>query len=428
MKYSEQAIVFPCAGEQLLGIVAQPEQAESTGVLIIVGGRSIVAAAIASSFCCRVRWQLPATRQCVSTTGGWATAPASCAISEAVESDIAAAVDAFMAASPELERIVLWGLCDAASASLLYLHAHKDERLGGLVLLNPWVRSEATLARAHIKHYCPAPAATGVLAQAVEWQPGYWARHWRFAREFEKCTANQLAGKPGTLLPGKMCCAMTESVLPTLLILSGNDYTAKEFVEATQIAPAWQQVLAQKRVSTCELADADHTFSSASGVWLSKKQRLAGCRSRCSTDAGVTGHASRISGFRSILLPPPSQGYLCCRMATSPQVVTIQRTYRVERPWQGRASTSAGAAMHWVKPIGGRSDGNALLAPAYHCVTMLDPALALGSDVQLYPLSADLVPIIPALDQLLERSGKPVKVLFTHFLVCPRLLRVETMV
>lgn len=62
-------------------------------------------------------------------------------------------------------------------------------------------------------------------------------------------------------------------------------------------------------------------------------------------------------------------------------------------------------------------DGNsALLAPAYHCVTMLAPALALGSDVQLYPLSADLVPIIPALDQLLERSDKPVKVLLaTHF-------------
>ena len=38
MKYSERAIVFPCAGEQLLGIVAQPEQAESTGVLSIGGG------------------------------------------------------------------------------------------------------------------------------------------------------------------------------------------------------------------------------------------------------------------------------------------------------------------------------------------------------------------------------------------------------
>ncbi len=153
MKYSEQAIVFPCAGEQLLGIVAQPEQAESTGVLIIVGGPQyrggshrqflLLSRALATAGYPAMRFDY---RGMGDSTGELRNF-------EAVESDIAAAVDAFMAASPELERIVLWGLCDAASASLLYLHAHKDERLGGLVLLNPWVRSEATLARAHIKHY-----------------------------------------------------------------------------------------------------------------------------------------------------------------------------------------------------------------------------------------------------------------------------------
>lgn len=62
-------------------------------------------------------------------------------------------------------------------------------------------------------------------------------------------------------------------------------------------------------------------------------------------------------------------------------------------------------------------DGDcALLAPAYHCVTMLDPALALGADVLLYPLTADLGPALAALDTLVERSAKPVKALLaTHF-------------
>lgn len=62
-------------------------------------------------------------------------------------------------------------------------------------------------------------------------------------------------------------------------------------------------------------------------------------------------------------------------------------------------------------------DGDStLLAPAYHCVTMLDPALAIGADVLLYPLAADLAPELAALDQLFERSVKPVKALLaTHF-------------
>lgn len=265
MKYSEQAIVFPCAGEQLLGIVAQPEQAESTGVLIIVGGPQyrggshrqflLLSRALATAGYPAMRFDY---RGMGDSTGELRNF-------EAVESDIAAAVDAFMAASPELERIVLWGLCDAASASLLYLHALKDERLGGLVLLNPWVRSEATLARAHIKHY---------YVQRLL-QPEFWRKllsgnlgigraiggllgSLKNARQTNSPANRELSFQE------KMCCAMTESVLPTLLILSGNDYTAKEFVEATQIAPAWQQVLTQKRVSRCELADADHTFSSAS--------------------------------------------------------------------------------------------------------------------------------------------------------------------
>lgn len=58
----------------------------------------------------------------------------------------------------------------------------------------------------------------------------------------------------------------------------------------------------------------------------------------------------------------------------------------------------------------------ALLAPAYHCVTMLDPALALGADVQLYPLHPDLSPDLEKLDALLATTKSPVKALLaTHF-------------
>lgn len=263
MKYSEQAIVFPCAGEQLLGIVAQPEQAESTGVLIIVGGPQyrggshrqflLLSRALATAGYPAMRFDY---RGMGDSTGELRNF-------EAVESDIAAAVDAFMAASPELERIVLWGLCDAASASLLYLHAHKDERLGGLILLNPWVRSEATLARAHIKHY---------YVQRLL-QPEFWRKllsgnlgigraiggllgSLKNARQTNSPANRELSFQE------KMCCAMTESVLPTLLILSGNDYTAKEFIEGALLDHAWRRVLEKNNLSKTEIIGADHTFSS----------------------------------------------------------------------------------------------------------------------------------------------------------------------
>jgi dTDP-4-amino-4,6-dideoxygalactose transaminase len=64
----------------------------------------------------------------------------------------------------------------------------------------------------------------------------------------------------------------------------------------------------------------------------------------------------------------------------------------------------------------GLDDRGALLAPAYPCVTMLDPALALGAEILLYPLSAALAPDPVALDAMVERSSRPIKALLaTHF-------------
>lgn len=55
---------------------------------------------------------------------------------------VAAAVEAMLRAAP-VRHAVLWGLCDGASASLLYMQATQDPRMTGPALLNPWVRSEA---------------------------------------------------------------------------------------------------------------------------------------------------------------------------------------------------------------------------------------------------------------------------------------------
>jgi len=48
----------------------------------------------------------------------------------------------------------------------------------------------------------------------------------------------------------------------TLLILSGEDLTAKEFRDFVRASPQWQQALAQPRVATKELVESNHTFAS----------------------------------------------------------------------------------------------------------------------------------------------------------------------
>jgi perosamine synthetase len=66
--------------------------------------------------------------------------------------------------------------------------------------------------------------------------------------------------------------------------------------------------------------------------------------------------------------------------------------------------------------LSGLNEETTLLAPAYHCRTMLDPAIRLGAAMTLYPLNDDLSPNLSALAACLSESQKPVRVmLLTHY-------------
>jgi hypothetical protein len=46
-----------------------------------------------------------------------------------------------------------------------------------------------------------------------------------------------------------------------LLVLSGNDYTAREFQEYVRADPAWASAMARPGLTVHEATGADHTFS-----------------------------------------------------------------------------------------------------------------------------------------------------------------------
>lgn len=78
-------------------------------------------------------------------------------------------------------------------------------------------------------------------------------------------------------------------------------------------------------------------------------------------------------------------------------------------------------ALREAYRLAGIGHNGALLAPAYHCRTMLDPALSLGGDVRLYTLHADLSPDMTALDALADVAATPVRALLvSHFFGIPQ--------
>lgn len=81
-----------------------------------------------------------------------------------------------------------------------------------------------------------------------------------------------------------------------------------------------------------------------------------------------------------------------------------------------RYFTKGRYALREAYRLVGLGRDSSLLAPAYHCVTMLDPAVSLEANVELYPLHQNLSPNLTELKGRLQSASKPVKaVLATHF-------------
>jgi len=264
MNFSEEVVIFPVAGEELLGIVAKPEFPADHGVLIIVGGPQyrvgshrqflLLSRQLASEGHPSLRFDCRGMGDSGGAMRGF----------EETSEDIGAAISAFQLACPSVKCIILWGLCDAASAALLYFHTTRDLRVVGMALLNPWVRSEASLAQTQIKHY---------YRQRLL-QREFWAKLFNGEMHLLKSLRDllknviQARGRPipsaGSSCPfqGQMAKGLRQFSGEVLLILSGQDYTAKEFLQFVRSNDAWSGLVDATNVRRIDIETADHTFSS----------------------------------------------------------------------------------------------------------------------------------------------------------------------
>ena len=259
MRHEERALCFTCEGEHLVGVATLPPQPGARGVVVVVGGRqyrsgshrqfTLLARALALRGIAVMRFDLRG----MGDSGG---APRDF---DRTSADLRSAIDAFQRAAPAVREVVLWGLCDGATGAALY--AAHDARVRGLVLLNPWVRTEDGAARATLKHYYGARllyrAAWGRIVRGQFKLRATLGSLLALARRALRAAPRQGA-EAG--LPARLHGALARFEGPVLLLLAGADLTACEFEDLAATGP-WPGLLADPRFTRHRLDAADHTFS-----------------------------------------------------------------------------------------------------------------------------------------------------------------------
>jgi hypothetical protein len=209
---------------------------------------------------------------------------------EAVDDDIRCALDSLSAAVPQADELVIWGLCDAASAALFI--APREPRLTGLVLLNPWVRSEQGLARSYLKRYYlqrlfsqelwlkvargqfDFAGSLGSLLAMVKSAAGSSAPSTQSCKPLgpglgvdapPSTETNAPAVSPArpsqSALAERMAAGLAGFKGASLFILSGRDLTAGEFKDAVKESRQWRKLLKRNNATVHHYPAADHTFS-----------------------------------------------------------------------------------------------------------------------------------------------------------------------
>lgn len=275
---------FDCEGSELYGLLELPEAPKDAAVLVVVGGPqyrvgshrqfTLLCRALAAEGFAAMRFD----HRGVGDSEGSTTF-------EALDLDISAAIDELTERVPEANSVVIWGLCDAASAAMMY--AAKDERVRGLVLVNPWLRDDTTVARAYVRYY--------YLKQLVSRE--FWRRFLtgRLNVLASLCSLFQTAASAlrrtpaagGALGDGvtqpfqlRMRTGLSRFEGNVLVILSGEDITAAEFEQSARADRHWRSILEAPHVTIKRLPDANHTFSRAK--WRSTvEQRTLEWMMRC---------------------------------------------------------------------------------------------------------------------------------------------------
>ncbi len=263
---TESPVVFECGDDRLLGMNHAGDDDATIGAVIAIGGPQYRAGSH-RQFVLMARSLADAGMPVLRFDyRGMGDSEGEDRTFEHVDEDIEAAVSCLVASNPNVANVVLIGLCDAASAISMY--ASQDDRVRGLVLINPWVRTPAGEARSYVKHY--------YLQRLL--QRGFWAKMLSgrlnvvdSMRQFVRTIGESRDGSSSNRevqtneqasFINRMSVGLQNFEREVLILISGRDLTAREFTDLCGSDPKWRSLLNRTNMKTKHLADADHTMSS----------------------------------------------------------------------------------------------------------------------------------------------------------------------
>lgn len=253
----EEAVVIECDGEQMIGIVHRAANGrQAIGVLVVVGGPQYRAGSHRQFTLMARQFAIAGFPVMRFDMRGMGDSTGESAGFERTARDIESGIEAFFRAVPSLERIALWGLCDGASA--IVIHGCRDARVQGLMLVNPWVQSEAREADSYIRHYYGRR-----LLQRAFWRKLLSFRVDVIAAVRDWFHRRIVARRKGdtTRYVQQMLAGFRKFEGPALILLSEHDLVARQFSELFRCDAGWRRVIERTGVAVVDIAGADHTFS-----------------------------------------------------------------------------------------------------------------------------------------------------------------------
>ena len=255
-------IGFDCDGARLAATM--DDGSNTTGLLIVSGGNEIRGGAYAGQATMAAHFAALGYPVFRYDRRGIGESEGDNIGFESSGGDIASAVSSFRLEAPDMQRLVAFGNCDAATALALF---HDGIAIDALILANPWVIENAS-----------AEASTPPTSAAVR------ARYWNRLKNPRslidlfsgKINLRKLAGgmvkatqmdKP-TGLAERLGLSLGNSLLPTTLLVAERDTTAIAFMGAWH-STAFAAVRTRQDTTLHACPTASHSFADAKAKkWL----------------------------------------------------------------------------------------------------------------------------------------------------------------
>jgi len=258
----EIPVVFKCQEENLVGVIHAPKDAES-GLVLVSGGDQYrvgshrlfveLARVLADSGIAVMRFDHRGVGDSHAPYQGF----------ENLHEDIAAAVAALRRQCPSVNRLVLGGLCDGASASLI--SAGQVAGVDELALINPWVHTSDLEARTRLLNYY------GGRLRSVD----FWKKLFRgqikisdsldslvgYVKMFFQSLFSFGGASDGLDYVKRMSVGAKNFNGRIFVLLSGQDLVAPQFQQLATIDKGWKEILDDQKFYISKFPAADHTFS-----------------------------------------------------------------------------------------------------------------------------------------------------------------------